>query len=311
MSSSERPTDPELEALLPRGDAPADDAAEARRNMTAFRALWQKLSDVWHELQALWQLAPERLLVSRPIDRTGVRRAFGDLRAYLGDPRLAAAPGVDATYIGLARERLDVVAQKTEGLLDILDARTRSLTLPRTSNAIVGSFRRQVPDDLDVALRAEGRILREELESLDDGGGGGSPLLSPPSSPTTTFVEIPSPDRGKGKGKGAITGDDADDADEAEAEAEADRRVAQMRAAVEAMLKNVRKRVDDESKETVKVINQLTKQRYTRVGFIISVTAAVSSGTFALISRHWAKKAQGAAGEASAAAAAIEHLLQG
>ncbi|RYP52719.1 hypothetical protein DL768_002148 [Monosporascus sp. mg162] len=306
MSSSERPTDPELEALLPRGDAPADDAAEARRNINAFRTLWQKLSDVWQELQDLWQLAPERFLISRPIDRTGVRRAFGNLRTYLEDPRLAAAPGVDAAYIGLARQRLDVVARKTEGLLDILDARTRSLTLPRTSNAIVGSFRRQVPDDLDAALRAEERILREQLESLGCGDGGGSPSLSSPSSPTSTFVEVQSPDKGKdrGKGKGAITGGDTD-------EAEAERRVAQMRAAVEAMLKNVRKEVDNESKETVKVINQLTKQRYTRVGFIISVTAALSSGTFALISRHRAKKAQGAADEASAAAAAIKHLLQG
>ncbi|RYP06590.1 hypothetical protein DL765_009426 [Monosporascus sp. GIB2] len=307
MSPSERPTDPESEPLLPRGDAPAGDAAEARRSINAFRALWQKLSDVWEVLQELWRLVPEGFLVSRPIDRTGVRRAFGDLRAYLDDPRLAAAPGVDAAYIGLARERLDVVAQKTEGLLDILDARTTSLTLPRTSNAVIGSFRRQVPDGLDVALRAEERILREQLGSLG-GGGGGSPFLSPPSSPTSAFVEIPSPDRGNDKGKSAITGGDTD---EAETEADADRRVAQMRAAVEAMLKNVRKEVDDESKETVKVINQLTKQRYTRVGFIISVAAAVSSGTFALICRHWAKKAQGAAGEASAAAAAIEHLLQG
>ncbi|RYP41061.1 hypothetical protein DL767_001222 [Monosporascus sp. MG133] len=303
MSSSERLTDPELEALLPRGDAPADDAAEARRNITAFRALWQKLSDVWQELQ---KLAPERFLISRPIDRTAVRRAFGDLRMYLEDPRLAAAPGIDAAYIDLARQRLDVVAQKTEGLLDILDARTQSLTLPRTSNAIVGSFRRQVPDDLDVALRAEERILREQLESLSCGGGGGSPSLSSPSSPTSAFVEVPSPDRGRdrGKGKGAIAGGDTDEAD-------MDRRVAQMRATVEEMLKNVRKEVDDESKETVKVINQLTKQRYTRVGFIISVTAAATSGTFALISRHWAKKAQGAADEAGAAAAVIEHLLQG
>ncbi|RYP73822.1 hypothetical protein DL771_003400 [Monosporascus sp. 5C6A] len=308
MSSSERPTDPELEALLPRGDAPVDEAAEARRNINAFRAFWQKLSDVWRELQELWQLAPGGFLISRPIDRTSVRRAFGELRAYLEDPRLAAAPGVDAAYIGLARQRLDVVARKTEGLLDILDARTQSLTLPRTSNAIVGSFRRQVPDDLDAALRAEERILREQLESL---GCGGSPSLSSPSSPTATFVEVPSPDRGKdrGKGKGAITGEDTANTD---ADAEADRRVAQMRAVVEAMLRNVRNEVDGESKETVKVINQLTKQRYTRVGFIISVTAAVSSGTFALISRHWAKKAQkGAAGEASAAAAAIEYLLQG
>ncbi|RYO84565.1 hypothetical protein DL766_009767 [Monosporascus sp. MC13-8B] len=310
MSPSERPTDPESEPLVPQGDAPAGDAAEARRNINAFRALWQKLSDVWEVLQELWRLAPEGFLVSRPIDRTGVRRAFGDLRAYLDDPRLAAAPGVDAAYIGLARERLDVVARKTEGLLDILDARTGSLTLPRTSNAVFGLFRRQVPDGLDVALRAEERILREQLESLDGGGGGGSSFLSPPSSPTSAFVEIPSPDRGKdkGKGKGAVTGGDTY---EAETEADADRRVAQMRVAVEAMLKNVRKEVDDESKETVKVINQLTKQRYTRVGFVISVTAALSSGTFALICRHWAKKAQGAAGEASAAAAAIEHLLQG